>query len=204
MDQIYIDTLSSVVISKYDFDALVLELETAERQNTILYITLLLVVFMAIIAGYRIIKKYRKQLEQEHLTKKLLSSQAVNMPYMSDSINKISNKSIKLSTSLYEEHQNLLNNVKAKNKNSFVEIVNDTDFMARYPYIKEMDFLTPAEKLVLIFTEEEYPVKEIALYIGSSDTSVRAMKTRIRNKLAQSGCNSSIYNKLKITKKKQL
>lgn len=203
MEQIYTDTLNTVVVYKYDLDALVLELEAVERQNTILYIVLVMVVLLAILVGYRIIRRHRRQLEQEHLTKKLLSKQAVSLPYMTDSINKISSKSIKLSASLYEELQSVLNNVKNENKNSFVEIVNDADFIARYPYIKEMGFLTPSEKLVLIFTEEDCPVKEIALYIGSTDTSVRAMNTRIRNKLTQSGSDSSLYNKLKILKKKQ-
>ncbi len=65
-----------------------------------------------------------------------------------------------------------------------------------------MDFLSPYEKIVLIFTEEEYPLQEIALYIGSSEASVRAIKSRIRNKLMQSGSIGT--NKgLKILKKNQ-
>ena len=96
---------------------------------------------------------------QEYFTKRLLSRPAGNLPYMSDSTSKISNKSILVSASLSEELQSLLNNVKSESKNSFAEIVNDAAFIARYPYIRDMDFLSPAEKLVLIFTEEEYPVK---------------------------------------------
>lgn len=202
MDQVYIDTLNTVVIHKYDLDALVLELEAADRHNTILYIALLLVVLTAAIIVFKVIKNHKRQLAHEQLTKKLLSKQAHNLPYISDSINKISNKTIKVSASLYDELQAVLNNVKNDSKNSFIEIVNDSDFVSRHPYIKEMSFLTPSEKLVLILTEEGYPVKEIALYIGSSDTSIRAMKTRIRNKLTQSDCEKSSYKRLKILKKK--
>lgn len=202
MDQIYRDTLTTVVIHKYDLDALVLKLEASDRQNTILYIALLLIVLLAIFAAYYIIRNHRRMMEKEQLTKKLLSNQALNMPYISESLDKISNRSIKLSASLYEEVQTVLNKVKNESKSSIVEIVNDAEFISRHPYIKELNFLSPSEKLVLILTEEEYSIKEIALYIGSTDSSVRAMKTKIRNKLAQSGCDNQIYNKLKIIKKK--
>ena len=204
MEQIYVDTLNTVVIHKYDLDALVFELEAVERQNTILYIVLFLVVAAAILIGYKIVGKHKRQLEQEHLQKKLLSKQVENLPYLSESINKISNKSIRISSSLYEELQGLLNDVKSGSKNSLNEIVNDANLLARYPYIKEMGFLTPSEKLVLLLTEEGYPAKQIALYLGTSDSSVRAMKTRIRNKLSQSGSDSFDYNKLRISKKNQL
>ena len=198
MEQIYVDTLNTVVIHKYDLDALVLELEMVERHNAILYIVLAALILIGGVVGYIMVRRHRRVMVQEYFTKRLLSRQAGNLPYMSDSISKISNKSILVSASLSEELQSLLNNVKSESKNSFAEIVNDAAFIARYPYIREMDFLSPAEKLVLIFTEEEYPVKEIALLVGSTDTSVRAMKTRIRSKLTQSGCNSALYNKLKI------
>ena len=196
MEQIYVDTLNTVVIHKYDLDALVFELEAVERQNTILYIVLFLVVAAAILIGYKIVGKHKRQLDQEHLQKKLLSKQVENLPYLSESINKISNKSIRISSSLYEELQSLLNDVKSGSKNSLNEIVNDANLLARYPYIKE--------KLVLLLTEEGYPAKQIALYLGTSDSSVRAMKTRIRNKLSQSGSDSFDYNKLRISKKNQL
>ena len=71
-------------------------------------------------------------------------------------------------------------------------------------FIKEMDFLSPQEKLVLILTEEEYPLAEIALYTGASEATVRAVKSRIRSKLMQSGSISAQNNKLKIFKKKTL
>ena len=198
MEQIYVDTLNTVVIHKYDLDALVLELEMVERHNAILYIVLAALILIGGVVGYIMVRRHRRVMVQEYFTKRLLSRQAGNLPYMSDSISKISNKSILVSASLSEELQSLLNNVKSESKNSFAEIVNDAAFIARYPYIREMDFLSPAEKLVLIFTEEGYPVKEIALLVGSTDTSVRAMKTRIRSKLTQSGCNSALYNALAV------
>ena len=137
MDQIYVDTLNTVVIHKYDLDALVFELEAVERQNTILYIVLFLVVAAAILIGYKIVGKHKRQLEQEHLQKKLLSKQVENLPYLSESINKISNKSIRISSSLYEELQSLLNDVKSGSKNSqcsvyYIDLVSELEKMGDF------------------------------------------------------------------------
>ena len=82
-----------------------------------------------------------------------------------------------------------------------IEVVNDEMFLKMYPYILEMEFLTPREKLILILTEEEYSIADIALFIGTSDASVRAIKSRIRTKLIQSGSIGGNYKKMKILKK---
>jgi DNA-binding NarL/FixJ family response regulator len=100
--------------------------------------------------------------------------------------------------------QDAINKAKAGSKSGIVEVVNDAEFIKMYPFIKEMDFLSPQEKLVLILTEEEYPLAEIALYTGASEATVRAVKSRIRSKLMQSGSISAQNNKLKIFKKKTL
>ena len=78
------------------------------------------------------------------------------------------------------------------------------EFVRMYPFIKEMEFLSPQEKLVVILTEEDYPLAKIALYTGTSEATVRAVKSRIRSKLMQSGSIGAQNNKLKILKKKTL
>ena len=202
MEQIYRDTLETIVIYKYDLDAIVFDLHQAQQRNFIMYCVVAALVLAVIVSGVVLIRKYRKKMEQEKLTKRLLSRQAGNLPLLTDKVNKISSKSIKLSAALYDELQQAINDVKTENRSGIVDIVNDTDFIRQYPFIKEMDFLSPYEKIVLIFREEAYPLQEIALYIGSSEASVRAIKSRIRNKLMQSGSIGT--NKgLKILKKNQ-
>ena len=202
MEQIYRDTLETIVIYKYDLDAIVFDLHQAQQRNFIMYCVVAALVLAVIVAGVVLIRKYRKKMEQEKLTKRLLSRQAGNLPLLTDKVNKISSKSIKLSAALYDELQQAITDVKTENRTGIVDIVNDSDFTRQYPFLKEMDFLSPYEKIVLIFTEEEYPLQEIALYIGSSEASVRAIKSRIRNKLMQSGSIGT--NKgLKILKKNQ-
>jgi hypothetical protein len=201
MDQIYIDSLNALMVYKYDLDAVVLELERVEQQNTVLFFVLGGIVVLAAAAGYFIRKRYNRELNSEKLANRLLTRQAENLPLFTDKVNRISNKSIKLSGELYDELQSAISMVKANSENGMVEVVNDGMFLKMYPYIMEMEFLTPREKLILILTEEEYSIAEIALCLSTSDASVRAIKTRIRTKLIQSGCIGRSYKKLKILKK---
>ena len=201
MDQIYIDSLNALMVYKYDLDAVVLELERVEQQNTVLFFVLGGIVVLAAAAGYFIRKRYNRELNSEKLANRLLTRQAENLPLFTDKVNKISNKSIKLSGELYDELQSAISMVKANSENGMVEVVNDEMFLKMYPYIMEMELLTPREKLILILTEEEYSIAEIALCLSTSDASVRAIKSRIRTKLIQSGCIGRSYKKLKILKK---
>lgn len=196
MEQIYIDSLKALMVYKYDLDAVVLELERAEQQNMVLYCAL-----AAVLAGIYISKRHRRVLGAERLANRLLSRQAENLPLFAEKVNRISSKSIKLSGPLYDELQDVISMVKANSKAGMVEVVNDVEFRKMYPFLESMDFLTPQEKLVLILTEDDCPISDIALYTGTSEASVRAIKSRIRNKLVQSGSIGGTNKRMKILKK---
>ena len=204
MDQIYVDTLKAVMVYQWELDAAMLEVERISRHNTILYLVIAVLVAGAIVAAYYMGRRHNRKLNAEKFANRILSRQAENLPVLANEINKISGKTVKLSGMLYDELQDAINKAKAGSKSGIVEVVNDAEFVKMYPFIKEMDFLSPQEKLVLILTEEEYPLAEIALYTGASEAPVRAVKSRIRSKLMQSGSISAQNNKLKIFKKKTL
>lgn len=201
MEQIYIDSLKALMVYKYDLDTVVLELERAEQQNMVLYCALAAVLVAAVLAGIYISKRHRRVLGAERLANRLLSRQAENLPLFAEKVNRISSKSIKLSGPLYDELQDVISMVKANSKAGLVEVVNDLEFRKMYPFLESMDFLTPQEKLVLILTEDDCPISDIALYTGTSEASVRAMKSRIRNKLVQSGSIGGTNKRMKILKK---
>lgn len=201
MEQIYIDSLNALMVYKYDLDAVVLELERVEHQNVVLYFVLGGFIVLAAVVGYIIHRRYNRELNTEKLANRLLARQAENLPAFTDKVNKISSKSIKLSGEMYDELQSAISMVKTNSESGMVEVVNDELFLKMYPFIQDMEFLTPREKLVLILTEEEYSIAEIALFISTSDASVRAIKSRIRTKLIQSGSIGGSYKKLKILKK---
>ena len=204
MDQIYVDTLKTVMVYKYELDAAVLELERISLHNTILCCVLAVIVTGVIVAAYYLGRWHNKKMNAEKFANRLLSRQAENLPAFANEVNKISGKSIKISGTLYDELQDAITRVRNSSKSGIVEVVNDSEFIRTYPFIKGLDFLSPQEKLVLILTEEGHPVQEIALYTGGSDSSVRAMKSRIRNKMEQAENISPNYLKLKIFKKSQI
>lgn len=204
MDQIYIDTLKAVMVYKYELDAAILELERVSHNNTILCCVIVALVMAAATAAYYIVKRHNRKLNAEKFANRLLSRQAENLPVFANEVNKISGKSIKLSGVLYDELQDAITRMKNSNKSGIVEVVNDADFVRMYPFIKELDFLSPQEKLVLILTEENYSLPDVALYTGTTEASVRAVKSRIRSKLMQSGSIGERNQKLKIFKKNQL
>ena len=204
MEQIYVDTLKAVMVYKYELDAAMLELQRVSNNNTILCCVIAALVAGAIVAAYYFGRRHSRKLYTEKFANRLLSRQAENLPVFANEVNKISGKSIKLSGVLYDELQEAITRMKNNSKSGIVEVVNDAEFLKMYPFIKGLDFLTPQEKLVLILTEENYTLSEVALYTGSTEASIRSMKSRIRGKLMQSESIGVNYNKLKIFKKNQI
>lgn len=204
MEQIYVDTLKAVMVYKYELDAAMLELQRVSNNNTILCCVIAALVVGAIVAAYYFGRRHSRKLYTEKFANRLLSRQAENLPVFANEVNKISGKSIKLSGILYDELQDAITRMKNSSKSGIVEVVNDAEFVKMYPFIKELDFLSPQEKLVLILTEENYSLPDIALYTGTTEASVRAIKSRIIGKLMQSGSIGERKQKLKIFKKNQL
>lgn len=204
MDPIYTDTLKTLMVYKYELEAAVVELERISHHNTILYCIIAALIAGAVIGSYWLGRIHSRRLNAEKFANRLLIKHAENLPLLANEVNKISGKNIKLSETMYDELQGAITKAKAGSRSGIVEVVNDSEFIRTYPFIKGLDFLSPQEKLVLILTEEGHPVQEIALYTGGSDSSVRAMKSRIRTKIEQAENISPNYLKLKIFKKSQI
>ena len=204
MDPIYTDTRKTLMVYKYELEAAVVELERISHHNTILYCIIAALIAGAVIGAYWLGRIHSRRLNAEKFANRLLIKHAENLPLLANEVNKISGKNIKLSETMYDELQGAITKAKAGSRSGIVEVVNDSEFIRTYPFIKGLDFLSPQEKLVLILTEEGHPVQEIALYTGGSDSSVRAMKSRIRTKIEQAENISPNYLKLKIFKKSQI
>lgn len=204
MEQIYVDTLNTVMVYKYELDAAVVELERISHHNTILYCVIVFLVAGAIVGAYWLGRVHSRKLNAEKFANRLLIKHAENLPVLANEVNKISGKNIKLSETMYDELQAAITKAKTGSKSGIVEIVNDADFIRLYPFLRGLDFLSPQEKLVLILTEEEHPIPEIALYCGTTESTVRAIKSRIRSKIQQTENVPQNYRKLKIFKKNQI
>ncbi len=192
------DSLGTLMVYRYELDAVVVKLESAQRNNTILAIVLVCIVVLCAAAAVYFIRRYRMKMRSGELSNRLLHQQAAAMPMFTDRVNKLSAKGIKLSGKLYDEFQAAIDDVKRNSKSGFVEIVNDADFAKQYPYVKDFPNLGVQEKIVLILVEEDFSTGEIALHLGISDNGVRAIKTKIRGKLKESPFYGKYCKKLKI------
>ena len=143
MEQIYVDTLKTLMVYKYELEAAVVELERISHHNTILYCVIVALVAGAIIGAYWLGRIHNRRLNAEKFANKLLIKHAENLPLLANEVNKISGRNIKLSETMYDELQDAINRAKAGSKSGIVEVVNDSEFVRMYPYLKDLDFLSP-------------------------------------------------------------
>lgn len=193
-----IDSLETVMVYRYELDSVVVRLEDAQRQNTVLAVMLVCLFILSVLVVIYLVRRHREKMRSGDLANRLLKQQAAAMPYFTERVNSLSAKGIKLSGKLYEEFQAAIDDVKRLSKMGFVEIVNDVEFARKYPFLKDFPNLGVQEKIVLILVEEGFSTAEIALHLGIADNGVRAIKTKIRGKLKDSPQYGKYSKRLKI------
>lgn len=193
-----IDSLETVMVYRYELDSVVVRLEDAQRQNTVLAVMLVCLFVLSVLVVIYLVRRHREKMRSGDLANRLLKQQAAAMPYFTERVNSLSAKGIKLSGKLYEEFQAAIDDVKRLSKMGFVEIVNDVEFARKYPFLKDFPNLGVQEKIVLILVEEGFSTAEIALHLGIADNGVRAIKTKIRGKLKDSPQYGKYSKRLKI------
>ena len=193
-----IDSLETVMVYRYELDSVVVRLEDAQRQNTVLAVMLVCLFVLSVLVVIYLVRRHREKMRSGDLANRLLKQQAAAMPYFTERVNSLSAKGIKLSGKLYEEFQAAIDDVKRLSKMGFVEIVNDVEFARKYPFLKDFPNLGVQEKIVLILVEEGFSTAEIALHLGIAGNGVRAIKTKIRGKLKDSPQYGKYSKRLKI------
>lgn len=197
------DTLSPAFVYRYEMDALVVKMDTLETTNSILEWAIVIIILVAGSTCFYILRSAKMRVKNEQLANKLLSKQAATMPNFIDRVNAISNKSIKLSESIYDEFQDAIDQVKREHKNGIVEIMNDEEFYNTYPYLKHLTILSVQEKFVLLLTENGYSNAQIALLLGANANTVRTVRNRVRSKIKQSEMRDIYMKRLRIFKTAQ-
>lgn len=203
MEEIAKDSLIDpiYIYSYHQLEDVVIKLEAAQQQNNLLMTAIIVLVLAFAIFCWWLIKRHRTKIRMERLVNRLLAKQAHSLPDFTEKINKLSAKGIKLSGGLYDEFQDAIDTVKRAQKEGIAEIVNDIEFARHYPFLQDFGNLSAQEKLVLILTEEEHSNKEIALLLGVTSNTVRAVKTKLKGKLMQSENIAKHSKRLKILKK---
>lgn len=167
------------------FEEIVIRLEKVESQNDLLVAALILVAVLVVAASIVILVRMKRNGKRDRLTNALLTGHAETLPGFTDKVNDLSGRSIKLSLELYEDFQNAIDAIRKQQHNRQAVIVNDEQFAADYPEIARMKNLSPSEKLVAVLTKEGFDAAHIALFLGTSAASVRAIKSRTKSKMSK-------------------
>ena len=167
------------------FEEIVIRLEKVESQNDLLVAALIAVAVLVVAASVAILVRMKRNGKRDRLTNALLTGHAEALPEFTDKVNDLSGRSIKLSLELYEDFQNAIDAIRKQQHNRQAVIVNDEQFAADYPEIARRKNLSPTEKLVAVLTKEGFDAAHIALFLGTSAASVRAIKSRTKSKMSK-------------------
>ncbi|MFB0973020.1 MAG: hypothetical protein QMB59_00430, partial [Bacteroidales bacterium] len=132
LDSLASDTLAPAIVYREQLNAAVIKLADVERQNAFLIVTLVALALLAALAVFLIVRYNRKRMKSQQLANSLLKQQAEALPKFTDTVNKLSSKSLSLSEELFDQFQDAIDEVKKGNKSKMAVIVNDAAFHSKY------------------------------------------------------------------------
>jgi len=190
------------VLRKTKFELSVVKdiLKREKSKNKILAISgfLIVVCFSVIIIRSR--KKSRQALKElaycqnqianldDELKKtkfiKLLHETLVGaLPRFIDDINKQASRSRKYSHELSDDLNSSINSIRSHAKSTFSAITHSKAFLIANPNVKYLISLSDMEIIILVLFDLKFNSKEIADLLNTTQSSVRAIKTRIKEKI---------------------
>ena len=78
------DSITPVMVYKYELDAVVIKLADIQRQNTILALSILVIIALVALVGYIIYRRVKGKMKKEEFAKRLLQQQAATLPIFAD------------------------------------------------------------------------------------------------------------------------
>lgn len=172
----------------YDLPESIIKLSEVQRQNTILTCVIITLVVLAASATLLILWQYRKrkaQLNNEKLANSILKGSVNLLPNFTDEVNRISNKSLRLSEELFNEFQGAIDTINTRQKENISVLVNDKEFKEKYSYLNDYPTLSNQEKIIFVLYQQGFKAPEIGTILNMGDNNVRAVKTKIKNKILQ-------------------
>jgi len=79
-----------------------------------------------------------------------------------------------------------LNNIRNSTKSDISDITKDQRFTMHFPEVSSLSELSPYEKIILILTNYGYSNKDIADMLSNNQSSIRTMKSKIKDKVINS------------------
>ncbi len=171
-----------------------------EKENNRLWITVFILVLSFSLAILFIRKKIKAaQFEREEYKKKivilegelkrtnfisqLLETSVGALPKLVDDVNKHANRSRKFSSELSDDMNDTLNSIRSLSKDNLSVLAHSDNFISANPNVKYLTTLSDMEIVILILFDLKFSSKEISELLSNSQSSVRAMKTRIKGKI---------------------
>ncbi|OFY39418.1 MAG: hypothetical protein A2X18_04810 [Bacteroidetes bacterium GWF2_40_14] len=105
------------------------------------------------------------------------------LPKLVDDVNKHANRSRKFSSELSDDLNDSINNIRTFSKNNLSAIAQSETFLAANPNVKYLTSLSDLEIIILILVDLKFSTKEISDLLNNTQASVRAIKTRIKDKI---------------------
>lgn len=185
---------------KYDISRKEIQLSKLKIQSTLLLNSIISLISFSIlvILIYRLrIKKHKirianaetqkcsaeTELKRAWFLNELLKASAVLLPQFIEDVNKEAAKSRKISKDLFDNLNNSIDNIKTLSRNKITAITKNEAFRSLNPNIEYLTDLSDFEKIILLLIDYNYSVPEISELLNTSQSSIRSIKTKIKEKI---------------------
>ncbi len=204
---------------RYDLSKKEAQLRQSEADRTFLFnvvISLSLLVVLTILFFSKFVNKYNRKRESSEeeifsATNELRRSWFINevqkisadlLPRFIEEVNKQANRSRKQSKEVSDDLNKSIDEVKSSARNKLAAIARNETFMTLNPNLKYLQDLSDLEKIILALIEYDYTTQDIADLLNTTPSSIRATKTKIREKiLCMTNLSNSAKTALKIFEK---
>ncbi len=185
---------------RYDLSQKESQLRKSEADKAFLFsvvISLSLMVVLTILFFGKFVNKYNRKQESSKeeifsATNELKRSWFINevqkisadlLPRFIEDVNKHANRSRKLSKEISDELNKSIDEVKSAARNKLTAIVRNETFLTLNPSLKYLQDLSDLEKIIVGLIEYDYTTQDIADLLNTTPSSIRATKTKIREKI---------------------
>jgi len=105
------------------------------------------------------------------------------MPEFIDSVSMDASRSRKVSKEIHDNLSDSVNNVRTKAKIGITDIAREDGFVSAFPEIAHLSDLSQYEKVILVLINNDFSTREIAEMLVTNQSSIRTIKSRIKEKL---------------------
>ena len=141
-----------------------------------------LIIYLRIRLNKKELQMVEARIKNKDLINELLKISSRTLPSMLDEISSLSESLRTRSDRLSNEFKYALNGLKMRYRDEIYLFVENKLSVIEAPMIKHEDFLhlNSTEKLVLFLLNQDYTIKEVAYILNTTESSVRAQKSRLK------------------------